>query len=555
MKRSRFSVAAFKVLSKNDSGLNEGHQGGILIPAALRGYFPRLDATTAEPVPQTTITLLIQGVGRGLTPVETCYRKQTWNMTRSGETRITGNLDALRGSSRPGDILLVERSRTDLTLYRAKILPKDTDAHRMIEAQACGARWGFLPGYRDGELASDRRLIARLDRIEATRFASCFAYEFDCIDADLPPEELDTSFSNPEVTAPFALTRIISPEQRLAKMLGARPREGMWIELLISPGGQRDLPRAAIAQLMPGGYKEQDRGVVSAMRMILDSDEPPQKFPEAGASVPRSTAAALAAIAKCGIPPASAVAAAPVLKLLRPLLAKAASIVVHDVGQASFVSIISGQQEQLLHFDAGWPISFNGKTAPKKLPVAEKVPVVLSHWDWDHLHAYHSIPALAQTFWIVPQQPVGPGATKIAKALHKIKKLMTYAGADIALGNGVLIACKGPSGMNDTGLALDITLANGRAALLVGDAGYAHLGAAVTGKRYDLLVVTHHGADFAGAVPSSGGVSPACVVSVGLNNVYGHPRASALQLHTDCGWNITRTSRLGKTGRGDRTLS
>lgn len=553
MKKDSFSSPIFKFLSKNDSGMNSGHQAGILIPVGLRGYFPKLDATTSSPVPSISITLEIER-GRAATKIQTRYQKQTWNMTRSGETRITGDLEVLRGLSKPDDILMMQRSRDNPLLYRASILHQGTKEHQAVANYAGKSRWGVFPKFLDGMLSSNRRMIGRLDRVESTIVGSCWAFEFDAIDADLSPEELDSALNDPEVTAPFALVRIISDRSRLEGLLGSAIEEGMWIELALAPGKPGEFPPGAVAQLTPRGYLEQERGIVHGMRIVADRDERPRDFPGIGAAVPQRRQRAVATVLKCGIPVRSVTDATAVKRALRPLLTKAAAVVVRDVGQASFNTVISSDGQQLVHFDAGWPISYNGRTAPKELPDAGGVPVVLSHWDWDHLHAYHRIPALASVYWIVPHQPIGPGATKMANALHARKKLMTYRGPNISVGQSSLISCTGSSGMNDTGFALDLSLANGKRALLVGDASYIHLGASVIATQYDYLVVTHHGSDFVGTVPLTKGSAAKCAISVGQKNVYGHPRSSALLLHTSNGWPDVRTSKNGSIARGPRTL-
>ena len=98
-------------------------------------------------------------------------------------------------------------------------------------------------------------------------------------------------------------------------------------------------------------------------------------------------------------------------------------IIVRDVGQASFCSALDGHGREMFHLDAGWPISFNKKTASRKPRlIKKKAPVILSHWDWDHLHGYHVVEGLASSTWIVPVQKLGPGAARVAHALAGKKR-------------------------------------------------------------------------------------------------------------------------------------
>ena len=92
-------------------------------------------------------------------------------------------------------------------------------------------------------------------------------------------------------------------------------------------------------------------------------------------------------------------------------------------------------------------------------------------------------------------------------------------------------------------------------ALLVGDAGYDTLGTCPKGKTFDYLVVTHHGAEFTGAVPATTPRANRGIISVGYKNIYKHPRASAVKLHTTARWTIERTSKTTSTARGDKVLT
>jgi beta-lactamase superfamily II metal-dependent hydrolase len=245
-----------------------------------------------------------------------------------------------------------------------------------------------------------------------------------------------------------------------------------------------------------------------------------------------------------------------------------ASVLVRDVGQASFTTLLDDKGAAILHYDAGFPIAFNRHTFPKALDpssfdkLKKKSVVVLSHWDWDHLHAAHSLPDLLESRWIVPSQRIGPGAARLARMLAAKKNLLVWpANLQLSFSGGMIMECTGsPASQNDTGLALYARLKNGKTALLTGDSDYKFLPAGCASQGpFSYLIATHHGARFkslASAIPKP--LQPECtlVVSYGTGNVYRHPHADALNLHFAAGWTkwISTAGRQSVAPRGDRSL-
>lgn len=122
---------------------------------------------------------------------------------------------------------------------------------------------------------------------------------------------------------------------------------------------------------------------------------------------------------------------------------------VRDVGQASFSSLVDRHGKPLIHFDVGFPISFNQHTFPKSFPVdpTEKPLVILSHWDWDHLHAAFALPHLRERKWIAPRQRIGPGAARLAMILAAKGNLLVWqTGSAAAFPGGTLMDCTSPGG-------------------------------------------------------------------------------------------------------------
>jgi hypothetical protein len=226
---------------------------------------------------------------------------------------------------------------------------------------------------------------------------------------------------------------------------------------------------------------------------------------------------------------------------------------VRDVGQANFVTLSDERDDEIVHFDAGWPISFNGRTAPRgKSILANSSPVILSHWDFDHLLGFYRFPFLRDNVWLAPVQPLGPGKARIAYQLADRKRLLGWSGGTLSVGTITLYDCNGPQGLNDTGFSLMIVLKSGKRALLVGDASYDSVPTSSM-DRFDFLVLTHHGALFTGAAPRARREASG-IISVGHGNVYKHPRDEAVALHATSGWTISATAAIFEPRRGDRLV-
>ncbi|MGY4509655.1 metallo-hydrolase/oxidoreductase [Bradyrhizobium sp. USDA 3650] len=390
------------------------------------------------------------------------------------------------------------------------------------------------------------------------------SFEFDCIDADYVdgagPRLLDGFRA--EQTKPFALMRVVTTPARFGHFAGATPAPADWFYLEIERDGS-GLP-AWHAQLEGNGYSAHARGVLTYARQLDTPDETrgprsrPQTLGAAAAprlGLPRSLVTACAPLPK----PATRAAISTVLKRVP----QAASVLVRDVGQANFVSLCDDRGRAILHFDVGFPISFNRHTFPSNFDVnrSEAPPIVLSHWDWDHLHGAFHLPHLLECRWIVPNQRLGPGAARLARILaQKGNLLVRPANARIRFPFGELVRSRGPArDLNDSGLTILATLTSGRSALLTGDADYAYLMHA-NATKVDHLVATHHGARFnadAASVPMPNNRHGQLVISYGYRNVYRHPHAEALSKHANWGWTtcLTTAGRRGVASRGDRIVN
>ncbi|WP_315724797.1 MULTISPECIES: metallo-hydrolase/oxidoreductase [unclassified Bradyrhizobium] len=246
--------------------------------------------------------------------------------------------------------------------------------------------------------------------------------------------------------------------------------------------------------------------------------------------------------------PAGAIKSRTVLKKILEAPTNIRRISVRDVGQASYACLRSFGGSVELFYDVGWPLPFNRRTEPKRFfPDLGRAPVVISHWDWDHLcFCLKKIGRyLLECNWIAPVQKLGPGAARIAHMLHKKGRLYSWKGSAVSFGVGRIGYCSAtPSDANNSGLALKIQLSSKASVLLVGDADYQFLPSALSGKL-DGLVVTHHGARFGGSlssVPQPTTKNSKCVISFGRGNTYKHPHADSLRLHRSAGWQRIETT-------------
>lgn len=413
----------------------------------------------------------------------------------------------------------------------------------------------------------EREMIGRIYRVETLGDGprARTSFEFDALDERAVlgdgEQNLRLLYLSDDMR-PFGLVRVVTTLRRFDALFGGVPKEGDWYrfsliarEAALSLGIMDRLP-GWHAQLTEGGYTRRSRGYVKGIELIAREGEPPLK--SMGAAITTTKAQRQAAIAAAQFPnlkPINNAAVRTVLRKLPPVTA----IKVHDVGQASFVTLYGRQDTPVIHYDAGWPVGFNYNTAPTKHPVCATIPVILSHWDWDHLGGYYRFENLQSVKWIVPEQGLGFGAGRIATRLDKDGLLMGYNGSHVIAGYLTLGRCLGPVGKkNQTGLALRVELppktkgGNRRAVLMTGDADYDHAPPQLTKGPLHGLLVTHHGATFKGSVPMGPRPYGTAIVSVGRGNCYQHPKPAALKRHRLRRWRVQMTMSEAAVARGPR---
>lgn len=148
MQFHEFDAPIFKVLSNNDTGSAPGHQGGIVIPADLDAFFPRLygEPNPNAPTLETDVVLelWIERTCVGIVPSR--YQYQTWGGNRPPERRLTRGFSAWRNEARGGDVAVFERSVSDENYYRLTLNKEDRLSEKLKAAirRAAPKRWGVV---------------------------------------------------------------------------------------------------------------------------------------------------------------------------------------------------------------------------------------------------------------------------------------------------------------------------------------------------------------------------------------------------------------------------
>lgn len=403
-------------------------------------------------------------------------------------------------------------------------------------------------------------LIARLVSSEALinerlalPKANRVAFEFDCIDARLSVDEALETISDRADRTRLAVLKILTTAENFQRLANVDEfGDGQWYRITLRRRKSTPGPWVWASSLGDAGYDEVIPLALDQIRFLFAERDLPIR--PVGAAVGDERAAAQA-IAEAGRFPSSAIGKSPVAKKLLNKLGAPYRIVVRDVGQASFCSALDQHGNELFHLDAGWPISVNLKTAASKPTLKTNgVPVILSHWDWDHFHGYHAIPGLAESIWIVPVQRLGPGAALVAKNLAKHGRLLGIGSEIVSAGPLRVGRCKGKTGnLNQTGLCIQTILQSSKTVLIVGDADYDLVPPKMKSKP-NTIVATHHGAKFGGSTVSPFGGKGYCVVSVGKGNGYKHPSDAAIISHTAAGWLMSFTCERDVVSRGNRYL-
>lgn len=379
--------------------------------------------------------------------------------------------------------------------------------------------------------------VFRVDQVGEGKHAR-WSYEFDCVNGSLDLGRIHSALKEVDDLEPFSVVRILTTPARFQQLGGSFPKVGDWFFLQLS--NYFDLPIAYFAPLQGSGYGAMQMTRLGyANRLFSEFDgEPPRSPLGAEASSEAKLARDLADA--CQFPRAAVKSNDDIAEIFKQV-GRPDHAIVEDVGQGSYTTFRDANRIVLFSCDAGWPIVFNASTYPRTFfrPTVSH-PIILSHWDFDHLLGYYRFPVLKGSIWVAPVQNLGPGAKKIAVQLSRCGRLFGVVSGTIKMPWGEIIRCTGPSrSPNNSGLAVMVDMATSKRVLFAGDASYENI--PVSGQQPDRLVVTHHGARFEGEVVSPNGIGYA-VVSVGRGNVYRHPKKESLDAHARAHWAVDRTS-------------
>jgi len=400
----------------------------------------------------------------------------------------------------------------------------------------------------------------------------------DTVDALVSFDQVDLPFEEWK-RENLALLRIVTTAKKFAKLAGiGDPNDenghenlvGRWMELQLVPRGKLSGPRAQVCRLSERGYERLELFTVSEITDFGFDPEEPKSIGAAANSSKVLAARLKHRRQRKGIVASTTASWHDCVRLYRRVAhATIHNVIVHDVGHASFLSAIDSTGAPIFHFDYGWPIPWNWKTYPPTTPLGPYADiVVLSHWDSDHYAGFHRWPTVRNAFWIVPDQEVGPNAEFVVESLMTAGRLIMSSlppNKNFSVGGITLIGCdssvvNGKSKkINNSGLAISISLKSKRNVLLPGDADYK----AISNFLYpapDFLVVSHHGAKVEGSVPLAPTGCCRAVVSLGLQNCYKHPSIQSMNDHSAAGWPLEFTSELPngvygrQAARGDRRI-
>jgi hypothetical protein len=219
-----------------------------------------------------------------------------------------------------------------------------------------------------------------------------------------------------------------------------------------------------------------------------------------------------------------------------------------DIGQGNATALSDENGEIAMYFDFGGGVLANARTFPKKhagFCLSPSIPIVLSHWDWDHWSSGLRNAGSLNCKWIVPRQPLGATHKKFAAQLASRGNLLIWPSGHPVITRGQIrtIACSGAD-QNNSGLAMIVSTPRDskqqRYTLLPGDADYRFIHGGAFGNIHG-LIASHHGARV-GSKAAAPPMSKGCLVySYGHGNSFGHPRLHAELDYLTWNWMPDRT--------------
>lgn len=163
-KSNEWEAPFFKVLANNDTGAAPGHQGGVVIPEALRQYFPQLKGmiTPNHPTIDQRINADLFAENEFLASVLTRYQYQTWGGARSPESRLTDQLGPLRNLAKGGDVLIMQRRTEDSSCVKLTLVRRSSPFYSVLVELIGTRRWGVLQRSEPASVESVSGEVAQL---------------------------------------------------------------------------------------------------------------------------------------------------------------------------------------------------------------------------------------------------------------------------------------------------------------------------------------------------------------------------------------------------------
>ena len=226
---------------------------------------------------------------------------------------------------------------------------------------------------------------------------------------------------------------------------------------------------------------------------------------------------------------------------------------VYNVGQGNCNAVVCEKNIPRLYYDVGGGFGPNKNTYPVEFRLCHthKPPVILSHWDLDHIQIAIYDPKILESKWLVPSHlTISVTAMKVALELITNKRLICW-NDNLAAGkfnNNLIIKCTGnPNIKNDSGLTLLISNDGNEFIMLPGDASFEKI-PYDPNIKYIGLVASHHGAKSSVKNVPHAASSGIIAYSFGDKNTYNHPFSEAITEYTKKGWKNSRYTTNGNIG-------
>ncbi|MBS1586708.1 MAG: hypothetical protein JSS82_14325 [Bacteroidetes bacterium] len=241
---------------------------------------------------------------------------------------------------------------------------------------------------------------------------------------------------------------------------------------------------------------------------------------------------------------------------------------VYDVGQGNCNGLVDQNNVVKAYFDLGGGCNANKFTYPVNIKACfcQNPPVILSHWDQDHIELALNEPYSWTLKWLVPKQKLSNTAYHLANRLIKNGNLICWNSTIVSPYNfqgNFISKCTGSiNNKNNSGLALFVEYQPLEYVLLPGDARFGAIPFITTG-RIIALVASHHGAN--GSVTGKKHLPPIAAghkmiaYSYGqigsTKNTHGHSHSGAEIKYSNRGWGPEKRAKNGHIALKRRPLN